>query len=175
MNTPNATRMRGFALSVLTLILALSLATPATAQMAQEDDELERLAQLERALRNTDVRAKLTSAEWAAYGERLGDALASGHDGLRQGALRMIIQYGDDLRLRRPAIYDVVRIYRNHDDDDLRRMAVVALGETNDAWAIDLLRRSVRYEKTPRVRHTIISVLASHDAASLGPAKISRH
>lgn len=156
----------------LLIVLCLGTVTVASAQPAAPEDALFQLAKIERTLADPFTRATLSAAQWQTYAHQLSGALASGHDGLQEGALRMIIQYGDDLSLDRPAVFDVVRIYRNHPDDRMRRMAVVALGRIHDAWALDFLKRSVQFEETPDVRETILSVLDAHGVLQHGPAKI---
>ncbi len=84
----------------------------------------------------------------------------------------MIIFYGDNLTISRSGIQDAVRIYRDHPDDRLRRMAVVALGKIQDPWGLDFLKRSARFEKTPGVRHTIQAVLADFGTIDQGTAKV---
>lgn len=176
MNTQTHIHIRGRMLVAVALLLTLSFGTvtPGRAQplVADEALNLETIATLERSLNNPSVRAKLTEAQWHSYGERMAEALASGNEGLRQGALRMIILYGPNLGMKRAAVFEVVRIYRNHKDDRLRRMAVVALGNVQDSWAMDMLKRSVRFEKEPRVQQTIRAVLAQHSPVELGPAKV---
>ncbi|MBT8401625.1 MAG: hypothetical protein KJO98_14200 [Rhodothermia bacterium] len=103
--------------------------------------------------------ATMTAGQWAEYSDVLGDALHSEVEGLRFAALRLAIQYSDDLTLDRSAIHDMAAMYRSHRNDNVRRMAVVALGSTDDSWAIDYLKRSVPFEKTPRVLHTLKAVL----------------
>lgn len=122
----------------------------------------EELADLEVRLAHRMTRAALTSSQWAGYGERVSKALASDHDGLRENALRMIIQYGPMLDLKKPAAMEAIDIYRNHPNDRMRRMAVVALGSINESWSMDFLRRSVEHEKSDEVRHTIAAVVAEH-------------
>ncbi len=103
--------------------------------------------------------ATLTAEQWTEYSEVLGGALDSEVEGLRYAALRLAIQYSDDLTLDRSAIHDMAAMYRNHRNDNVRRMAVVALASTDDSWAIDYLKRSVAFEKTPKVLHTLKAVL----------------
>lgn len=170
--------MNAYTRSTLALLLLLLTGSTLTTASAQPADptlhgDTFTLDTIERTLANPATRAALTARQWQAYSRQLTGALASGHDGLQQGALRMIIQYGDDLAFERPAVFDVVRIYRDHANDNLRRMAVVALGQMHDAWALDFLKRSVRFERTPSVRYTILSVLDEHGTLKLGPAKSS--
>ena len=110
-----------------------------------------------------------SAAHWTLFSEGLVEALASGHDGVQQGALRMIIFYGDQLDVK-ASVFDVVRIYRNHEDDRMRRMAVVALGTMQSGWAIDFLTRSLDFEKTPAVRQTMQAVIAAYHASQHEPA-----
>lgn len=158
----NATRCSPL-LGLLLLVLALVAGAPsaAAARLTTPDDTLNTLTQMEHELADPSARAAMTRADWQRYGERLAETLASDHEGLRQGALRLMVLYGKKLELRREAIYDVVRIYRDHDNDRMRRMAVVALGSLDNAWGLDLLSRSVRFERTPTVRRTILAVLSS--------------
>jgi hypothetical protein len=103
----------------------------------------------------------MTAADWGLYRDRLEVALASKSDGLRQGALRMVIQYGQYMHFGRRAVFDAVRLYRDHADDRIRRMAVVALLQMNDDWAFDFLKRSISYEENRTVKQTILAVLAA--------------
>ncbi len=105
--------------------------------------------------------ATMTAADWEAYCDKLEAALASKNDGLRQGALRMVIQYGHNMKFHRLAVFDAVRLYRDHENVRLRRMAAVALLQMNDSWAFDFLERSVAYEKDSAVKRTILAVLAA--------------
>ncbi|NNE36102.1 MAG: hypothetical protein HKN13_12745, partial [Rhodothermales bacterium] len=57
--------------------------------------------------------------------------------------------------------FDAVRLYRDHKDARIRRMATVALLKMNDSWAFDFLERSVAFEKNSSVKYTILAVLAS--------------
>lgn len=162
-----------FTLAVLFALTVGAFVPAAQAQPWVADDAVEQyLATMEQTLSNPDVRLRMTRAQWDTYSDNLEHALASDHDGVRQGALRMIIFYGDNLSISRTGVYDVVRIYRNHADDRLRRMAVVALGQTGDAWALDFLKRSVRFEQSPEIRHTIYAVLTASGTIDPGPAKV---
>lgn len=157
----------------LLLLLAGGILTTASAQPAEPDEMAVQMATISRTLSTPSARAELTTRQWKDYARQLTDALASGHDGFQQGALRIIIHHGDNMRFKRSAVFDAVRIYRDHPNDDMRRLAVVALSQMHDAWAIDFLRRSAPFEKTPRVRHTILAVLKAHDAVKTGPAKVT--
>ncbi len=102
----------------------------------------------------------LGAAQIEAISSAVGEALETSHFGLQTSALRLVITYAEDIAFARTTVFDVVRLYRDHKDDRVRRMAVVALGELNDAWGTDLLKRSLRFEKSAPVKHTIAAVLA---------------
>ena len=175
MNAKVHTQTFRYTLSSLALLLALAFGaiTPATAQPSFSDEDLGQIIEeMGQHLNQPEVRAHVTRAQWDTFSDNLEKALTCGHEGVQQGALRMIILYGDYMELKRTAVFDVVRIYRNHQDDRLRRMAVVALGKIQDPWGLDMLKRSARFEKSPGVGHTIQAVLAESGTIDLGPAKV---
>lgn len=157
---------------LLLLVLALVFVAPAPAQPAPPDEAaLQALVVWDHLVTDPRAEKSVTEAQWKDYSKHLETALASDHDGLRQGAMRMIIHYGPNLTIGREAIFDLVRVYRNHAQERMRRMAVVALGQTRDTWAMDFLTRSARYEKSAAVRHTIYAVLAEYYVPELGPSR----
>ena len=117
--------------------------------------------------------ATMTAADWEVYCDRLEEALASKNDGLRQGALRMVIQYGHYMDFGRMAVFDAVRLYRDHADDRIRRMAAVALLQMNDSWAFDFLERSVPFEKNQTIKRTLLAVLAARPSEAPAQARTS--
>ena len=119
--------------------------------------------------------ATMTKEDWKAYSHKLEEALASHHDGLTFSALRMIIQYGDNLDLSSLAVFDVMRIYRDHDNERARRMAVVTLGHMKNDWAMAFLQRSLKFEKSDGVKHTMQAAIVDYYVRKaqerLGPAR----
>ena len=101
----------------------------------------------------------LTKAEWKVYGERIEDALGSDHKGLQNSALQLVIAYSDNLDISSTAVVDVMRLYRDGDTDQIRRMAVVALGQVQSDLAVDYLIRSYQFEKSSSVKKTILAVV----------------
>lgn len=99
-----------------------------------------------------------------SYGQSVSALLASDDDALREAGLRHVIRDGAATNFQRTDVLNVVRIYRDHADDNMRRMAVVALGQMNDAWAMEFLTRSTIFEKTPQVLHTLLAVIDAANA-----------
>lgn len=108
-------------------------------------------------------RPDYSEAHWSQFSNAIVEALVSGKEAFQVAALQMIIQHGPRLDVH-DGVFDVVRLYRDHDNDNLRRMAAVTLGSMKSDWAIDFLTRSIRFEKTPRVLHTVMSIVAAHQA-----------
>ena len=100
-----------------------------------------------------------TDARWLRFSKGLVASLRSTNDGVVQSALQHVITYGDRVRVR-GAEFDVVRVYREHRDDRMRRMAVVAIGKMGSPWALGFLQRSLPFERSASVRHTMKGVLA---------------
>ena len=173
MNAKAHTQTFRFTLSTLALALAFGAMTPATAQPSFSNEDLGQIIEeMGQQLNQPEVRARVSRAEWDTFSDNLEQALACGHEGVQQGALRMIIFYGNNLAISRAGVHEAVRIYRDHEDDRLRRMAVIALGKIQDSWGLDMLKRSARFEKSPSVRQTILAVLAGSGVGDLGPAKV---
>jgi len=138
-------------------VVTFGLSVSAYAGPASDDDPQAEIAELD-----ASAKAAVSQADWDAFSKNLVNALKSDHDGLREAAMRFVIQYGDRVNVK-AAVFDVMRIYRNHDNQNLRRMAVVALGQMNSDWAISFLRLSVEYESSDALRHTVRAVVESRD------------
>ncbi len=111
-----------------------------------------------------DASNAVESGKWDAFSENLVVALKSDNDGLASTAMGMVIRYGNSLDVEN-AVFDVMRIYRNHDNESMRRMALVALGQMNNDWAINFLERAERFEGNPVLRQTIRAVVADYRQA----------
>ncbi len=107
----------------------------------------------------------MTDAKWESFSKSLVRGLASEHKGLQQSAMRLAIQYAENTDIS-AAVFDLVKIYRNSDDENMRRMAVVTIGKMQHPWAMDFLARSERFEKSPCVRKQIRLALAAGNEMS---------
>ncbi len=108
--------------------------------------------------------AAIDEATWKTFSTNLVHALTIDNDGVKVAAMQYIIRYGDKLDVD-AAVFDVMGIYRNHHDDNVRRMAVVALGRMQSNGAIGFLRLSIQYEKSEMLRYTIQAVISDYEAA----------
>ncbi|GIV57464.1 MAG: hypothetical protein KatS3mg042_0377 [Rhodothermaceae bacterium] len=146
------------------VVLILGIMVPGPVRSAAsvipgDDDPKEALAALQ-----AHAQEAVSKAAWKVFSENLVVALQSDHDGLREAAMRYVIQYNDRVDVR-AAVFDVVRLYRDHDNDGLRRMAIVTLGHMDSDWAISFLRLSEDFEQDGALKHTIRAVIEQHRAA----------
>lgn len=148
--------------AVLSLAILVSVAAAPAAATVNPDDTGKRL-EAARTVLASGV-ANLSASQVSALSKTLSDALESSHFGFQTSALRLLIAYGPEVDFDRTTVIEVVRLYRDHNDERVRRMAVVALGAMDDAWGDDFLMRSLRYESSAPVRHTIAAVLATDQA-----------
>ncbi len=101
--------------------------------------------------------------QWQGFSENLIVALKSDHDGLKVAAMGMVIRFGAKVNVQE-AVFDVMRIYRNHPNEKMRRMALVALGQMESSWAIGFLTRAEQFEKSPALHHTLTAVVNDYHA-----------
>lgn len=151
-------KMSAFALAML---FAVSTILPVQARPIN-DNEAEEVAKL-----NENAVTYVSKGQWEAFSKNLVVALKSEHDGLKVAAMGMVIRYSDQVKVN-DAVFDVMSIYRTHDDPNMRRMALVALGEMNNDWAIGFLERAVQFEKSDMLRRTIKAVVAEYHATHEG-------
>ena len=151
--------MKRHLMHLMVLLAVLWLPATATATPPDPTPDTASIEALQRAA--TQARSP---EQWSALSIHLVDAMHSDHDALQAAAMRLIIQYGENVEVG-PAVFDVAKIYRSHPDDDMRRMAVVALGNMDSRWAMGFLRLSLDYEQSPKVLHTMRAVLAEAEVS----------
>lgn len=98
--------------------------------------------------------------DWVAFSENLVVGLGGDNEGLKLSALQMIVRYGDHLDVR-AAEFDVIRLFQDHPDQRVRRLAAVACGRLKSNWAMGFLRMAEPFERDARVRATIRSLVRS--------------
>ena len=142
------------------MLLALSMTSVQASNLAS--DEQEEIAAL-----NQNAITYVEAGKWDAFSENLFVSLQSEYDGVKSAALGMIIRYGDQLDMNE-AVFDVMKIYRNHENEKMQRMALVALGQMNNDWAIEFLERAHRFEDSQVLRQTIRAVISDYNEKHAG-------
>ncbi len=128
--------------------LAMAATTPAMAQDDMKSDTM------------------LTASQWAQFSKNLREAIMSDNMGAKTGALGQIIRYGQYLQFQELTVFEVMRLYRDSQDPKVRRMAVVALGNMNNRWAIEFLDMLSRYESDETIKRTMERVVQDHKTKS---------
>ena len=95
--------------------------------------------------------AKDTEENWQQFSQNLVKTLKSNHEGLKQSAMQRVIQYSDRLDVK-DAAFDIYNVYRYDDDVRVRRLALVALYNTNYKWAINQIVKDSETEPSPALK-----------------------
>lgn len=136
------------------MLIAMSMTNVQASSIISDEDEA--IAQL-----NQKAITYVESGKWEAFSENLVRSLQSEYDGVKSAALGMIIRYGNQLDVDE-AVFDVVGIYRTHENEKMKRMALVALGNMENEWAIEFMERAQRFEDSPVLQQTMKAVVADY-------------
>lgn len=99
--------------------------------------------------------------QWKTFSKNLVVALKSDNDGVCAGAMGMVIRFSEKVDVS-DALFDVVSIYRNHEDENMRRMALVTLGKMDSPQAIGFLTRAEQFEKSDVLKQTMRAVILDY-------------
>ena len=106
-----------------------------------------------------DRDTSLTGAEWEAFNKKIVQAVSSENQGIREGALVQIAYYGDYLEFPELTVFEVMRMYRDHDDPKIQRLAIVSLANMGSRWAIEFLDMLAPYESNETLKKTMENVV----------------
>jgi len=109
-------------------------------------------------------KAGVKPIDWDAYSKNLVRAFDIPNEGVHLSAMQRIIQYGDKLDVD-AVVFDVVRYYRDHKDQNVRHLALTALYKMGNEWAIGFLRRAQAFEDNLVLKKHITCILRACDAA----------
>jgi hypothetical protein len=93
-----------------------------------------------------------SNVDWNAFSKNLQNAMFSENPGLQQSAMCMMVQYGSSLNIDRGTVFEIVRVFRSHKNENVRLLAMMALYNVEDSWAMDYLKRHNSFEKQGRVK-----------------------
>ena len=95
--------------------------------------------------------AKDTEENWQQFSQNLVKTINSQHQGLKQSAMQRVIQYSDKLDVK-DAAFDIYNVYRFNENENLRRLALVALYNTNYSWAMNQIVKDSEIEQSPALK-----------------------
>jgi len=99
---------------------------------------------------------------WQTFSDNLTKSLKSENPGVKYSAMQLIIEYSDDINVE-DGVYDVMREFRNSEDQNVRKLALITLYKMNDDWAIDFLKMHHKYEENNEIKNTITSIVTAID------------
>jgi disulfide oxidoreductase YuzD len=95
---------------------------------------------------------------WSIFSKNSAIALKSDNDGLKQAAMVNIIRYKDKINPT-SVVFPLIDIYTKHQNEKMRELAVAALQQTGNVWALNYLKDNLMVEKNPQIKHLIASQL----------------
>ena len=105
-------------------------------------------------------------AKWVTFSKNLAANLASENSGVKQSAMKLIIIYGDKLKLDDEAIFELIEIYNREKDVKYRQMALVTLYSLKNKWAMEFIKQSYEFEKNPVLKHTIAAMVLEYQSSN---------
>jgi len=88
--------------------------------------------------------------DWDLVSENLVIGIETGNPGVQQAAMRLVIQYSDNLTMD-DAVMEMMRIYRFNNDTKMRQLALVTLHKISSEYAMDFVRRNLEYETDEKI------------------------
>ena len=98
------------------------------------------------------VSAQVTErkVDWERVSENLVIGIKSDNPGVQQAAMRLVIQYADNLNMD-DAVLDMMRIYRFNEDSKMRQLALVTLHKIGSEYAMDFAKRNLKFEADEKI------------------------
>jgi len=95
---------------------------------------------------------------WNETTEELAQFIKSKDDNKKVFALQRIIENPKTVNSN-DLVYDIYRIYKNHQNDRLRQMALMALYKTEYFFLLKNLKDDLYQERNPKIRYQIYKIL----------------
>jgi hypothetical protein len=100
---------------------------------------------------------------WKLVSKNLVRALASENEGLRQSAMEIYVRHADRLNIE-ASVYDVMRVYRNHQSPRVKKLALVTLYKMQNKWAIEFLKLDLRFQDDETLKRMVAAILLEYQA-----------
>jgi len=98
---------------------------------------------------------------WDAVSDNLKANMKIDNEGVNVSTMQLMIQYAESLSVSN-SVYDVMRIFRDNENQGIRQMALIALYKMKDPWAMNFLKRHIYFEENPFIRKLCISCVADY-------------
>ncbi len=111
--------------------------------------------------------------DWDVFSKNLVKSLKSDNQGVKLSAMQQVIAYAESVNVD-DAIFDIVEVYRSHPALKVRQLALTTLYKTNNAWAMDFLKRNLEFEKSPVLKAQIYHILNENDPGNVYAKKMEK-
>lgn len=108
----------------------------------------------------------LDNVDWNAFSDNLVVGLKSDNVGLKTSAMQQVIRYADKVDVN-DAIFEIVEVYRSSNDENMRKLALATMYKSGNAWAMDFLKRNLKFEKSEKMRATIYHILNEYEPGTV--------
>ena len=102
------------------------------------------------------------NVNWKKFSDNLTKSLKSENIGVRLSAMQLIIRYSDKIDVT-DGVFDVMREFRNNDDQNIRKLALITLYKMNDNWAIEFLKMQHQYEENQDIKNKIEHIVYAYE------------
>ncbi|NUO82405.1 hypothetical protein HUU05_20205, partial [candidate division KSB1 bacterium] len=72
------------------------------------------------------------------------------------------VRHSDQLDIQ-AAVYDVMRVYRNHKDVRVRKLALVTLYKMQNKWALEFLKIDLRFQDDKELKRMVAAIVREYE------------
>ncbi|MCK5077853.1 MAG: hypothetical protein KAR38_15830 [Calditrichia bacterium] len=92
------------------------------------------------------------------FSKNLVKALKSDNMGLKKSAMQLVIRYGDRLNVK-DAAFDLMDVYRNHRNNRVRHLAMVAIYKMDYNRGVDFIVRNLKFEDHQPIKDMTYAIM----------------
>ncbi len=98
----------------------------------------------------SDENALSKKADWDVFSKNLVQAIKHGNEGLKCSAMQLIIKHADSVDVNE-AVWDIMAIFKHHENPKVRQLAMVTLYKMKHDWAMFYLKRNLQFESNEAI------------------------
>ena len=98
--------------------------------------------------------AQYEKVNWELVNKQLVHSLQSQNETIQQCAMQSVITWSEWVNVD-DAVFDVMRIFRYHEDQKVRQMALMTLYKMNNDYARDRMKMFIKFEDNPKIKRSL--------------------
>lgn len=115
-----------------------------------------------------DWKTLVEKTNWKSFSKNLVTAIKSGNTGLQVSAMQLVIKWGDRINVSGAAL-DLVKLYRKHENEKVRQIALVTINAMNNDWAAGIAIRDLAFEDSERMKRMMVAIIRQNQTRNNGP------